>query len=178
MDKLTSELDKCHINRCTKTGINHENATNIYNFIKPIKTYKLSKGKSGICEIYQIDDRKYRRLVKGGLKLYLTNFYHKRERNMEPDECFVRKYNIYILEKKFQKVCGSADEKIQTAPFKMEYYKELYPDFTIKFCYVFNDWFKQTKYLPEMRYLKKYNVSVLWASDIDYYDNLIAWLRD
>jgi hypothetical protein len=100
------------------------------------------------------------------------------ERYLEPDEAIVDtgSNKIFILEKKFQTCGGSADEKIQTGLFKYEYYVELYPTYTIKYAYVLNNWFKNSRYLPEMRFLKKYDITVLWGEDTDYFDNLCDWL--
>ena len=55
------------------------------------------------------------------IKNYVANYSTKLPSGIkEPDEYFLHmeKRVAFIIEKKTQEVCGSVDEKIQTAPFK------------------------------------------------------------
>lgn len=45
----------------------------------------------------------------------MTEYFGKR---YLPDEGFIYKNHLYIIEKKYQSVSGSVDEKIQTGPYK------------------------------------------------------------
>jgi hypothetical protein len=67
--------------------------------------------------------------------------------------------SLIIIENKFQKTSGSADEKITTGPYKRKYYLKIVRDLQIKvdFIYIFNDWFKKG-YKDELDYLKEENI--------------------
>ena len=188
MNNITIMFQKIKINKgCSAggkntnfNGLSYENITNITIKLESKEIKKFGKNINDIYHMYEINNNIIYRLIKNGLKNFLINEYNSKcEKNLEPDECFVNVKNkkIYILEKKFQQVSGSVDEKIQTAQFKFEYYKELYPTFTIKYAYVLSDWFKADKYKPEMRYLEKYNFAVFWGSDENYIKNLIKWIN-
>lgn len=63
------------------------------------------------------------------------------------DEAFfnLSNRNIYIIEKKWQQVAGSVDEKLQTCDFKKKEYEALFSDtyFNIEYYYVLNDFFDE-----------------------------------
>jgi hypothetical protein len=67
--------------------------------------------------------------------------------------------SLIIIENKFQKTPGSADEKITTGPYKRKYYLKIVSNLQIKvdFIYIFNDWFKKG-YKDELEYLKEENI--------------------
>ena len=76
------------------------------------------------------------------------------------DVLYLYKTNeIYIIEKKFQNVSGSVDEKLQTCDFKLKTYKKLFEDVTDKvhYIYVLNDWFKQEIYSDVLDYIISVN---------------------
>lgn len=86
---------------------------------------------------------------------------------INPDEVFLSKQNLYILEKKTQAVSGSTDEKLQTALFKLEHYKNLYPKHKTTYIYCLDVWFKYN--CPtEIDYLIKNDIPVFWFSDQDW----------
>lgn len=62
---------------------------------------------------------------------------------------------IFIIEKKFQNVAGSVDEKLQTCDFKLKTYKRLFEDVTdkVNYIYVLNDWFKKDIYSDVLDYI-------------------------
>lgn len=77
-----------------------------------------------------------------------------------PDEAiFVSKSRtIYIVEKKFQRVAGSVDEKLQTCDFKKKQYKKLFSpmkDVNVEYIYVLNDWFSKPEYRDVLYYIKE-----------------------
>lgn len=129
----------------------------------------------------KIDKNEYIKVTKNELKTYMLHnkkFNEKSEKTLQPDECYIDETNkvINIIEKKFQQCAGSVDEKIQTGPFKIWFYKEQYPEYHIKYCYCLSDWFKHNKYKPEMRYLNKNNIKVFWGSDKEYKTKIIDWI--
>lgn len=74
-----------------------------------------------------------------------------------PDDAFinVRNRTVYIIEKKFQKVAGSVDEKLQTCLYKKNQYSKLVSQlgYSISYTYVLNDWFRQAKYKDVLKFI-------------------------
>ena len=77
---------------------------------------------------------------------------------LEPDDAFinVRNQTVYIIEKKFQSVSGSVDEKLQTCLYKKMQYEKLVSQIgcDIVYTYVLSDWFKQDKYRDVLNYIQ------------------------
>ncbi|MCI5845634.1 MAG: hypothetical protein MRZ94_07630 [Oscillospiraceae bacterium] len=77
---------------------------------------------------------------------------------LEPDDAFinVRNQTVYIIEKKFQSVSGSVDEKLQTCLYKKMQYEKLVSQIGCKivYTYVLSDWFKQDKYRDVLNYIQ------------------------
>lgn len=75
-----------------------------------------------------------------------------------PDEAFVNMKNstAYIIEKKFQKNAGSVDEKLPGCDFKKMEYEKLFSrlGFKVELFYVFNDWFKDSRYADVLQYIE------------------------
>ena len=75
-----------------------------------------------------------------------------------PDDAFININNktVYIIEKKFQSVAGSVDEKLQTCLYKKIQYKKLVSqmEYDIEYIYVLSDWFKQDKYHDVLSYIE------------------------
>lgn len=74
-----------------------------------------------------------------------------------PDEAFFNldTNTVYILEKKFQHLAGSVDEKLQTCDFKKKQYQRLfeYHYIDVEYCYICNDWFRQPQYRDVLDYI-------------------------
>lgn len=74
-----------------------------------------------------------------------------------PDEAIYieRTKTIFIIEKKFQIVAGSVDEKLQTCAFKKRQYSKLFSPLNIRveYLYIFNNWFSQPKYKDELDFI-------------------------
>lgn len=122
---------------CVKNGINHE------------KKYTPPKGKGEI--ISKHDFIKYCRIKNIEVdKIWSKKFL--------PDIAVVRENKLFIIEQKYQQVAGSADEKLQTAPFKKWQYERL--GFEVKFAYLCNDWFEQSCYLNLREYLSLQGVEL------------------
>lgn len=158
-----------------KNGLAYEDITNMCNYTKNF-TECNEAGKK--YRVFDFDGTTSVQVEKKSLQNYLHADYKKQEKSLQPDEAFIDtdKKTIYILEKKFQQTAGSVDEKIQTGMFKRELYEQMYPSYTIEYCYVLSDWFKADKYLPEMRFNKKYGIRVFFWSDRDYYTKMIEWI--
>jgi hypothetical protein len=158
-----------------ENGLSYENITNILNYFS---VYETITDKNINYYIIDIDKKKYIYLQKKNLEKFLFKDYNKLEKSLYPDEAFIDIENnkLFILEKKFQQTSGSVDEKIQTGLFKKEFYKELYPNYEIYYAYVLSDWFKNPKYLPEFRFLSKYNICIFYGNDSNYFINIKKWL--
>lgn len=78
-----------------------------------------------------------------------------------PDEAIYlkRAKTVFIIEKKFQNVAGSVDEKLQTCDFKKKQYTKLFSLLNIKveYVYVLNDWFTNAQYRDVLQYIKESN---------------------
>lgn len=74
-----------------------------------------------------------------------------------PDEALfnVEQGRLYIIEKKWQQVSGSVDEKLQTCSFKLRQYRKLVAPLQIEvsYFYVINDWFRQHRYSDVLQYI-------------------------
>ena len=160
-------------------GLSYEERTSFERFLPVEKEDSFGSGKNDEYKIYNIEGERFIKVVKSGLKNIMGKSYNNKcEKSLQPDEAFIshNKKTIFILEKKFQQSPGSVDEKIQTGLFKYEFYCQQYPTYEIKDAYVLSDWFKQDRYSPEMRFNKKYNITVFWGSDEKYFDNVKEWL--
>ena len=165
--------------KTNKNGLPYEEITELKDDERYKNTGKIHTNKKEYPTV-EIDGRPYTKPKKGGLRTYMEQQgeYTKREKCLQPDECYVDELlkTINIIEKKFQQTPGSVDEKIQTAIFKKEFYEEQYPNYKIKYCYCLSDWFRQSKYEPEMRYLKKYGFKVFWGTEPSYQNDILDWI--
>ncbi len=86
------------------------------------------------------------------------HYYNYNSKEWRPDEAFINYDNktVYIIEKKFQNTSGSVDEKLPSCHFKKWEYQKLFTplNFQVEFIYVFNDWFKDTRYRDTLQYIK------------------------
>lgn len=106
-----------------------------------------------VAEIYKKND-----LYKNLLKRYNINWKEIMVKRLLPDEAiFVPQNNtLFIVEKKFQKISGSTDEKLQTCDFKLKQYKKLLSaaKIRIEYGYVLNDWFNTPQYKDVLNYIQ------------------------
>lgn len=76
-----------------------------------------------------------------------------------PDECFfnIKTNKLIIIEKKWQQIEGSVDEKLQTCDFKKRQYEKLCNPISAKVLYVYilNDWFKKDNYKDVLDYINE-----------------------
>lgn len=164
-----------------KNGLLFEKNTLLDDKLNVVERVQNGKAKNSYYLKVDLMGRHLLKVEKGGLKSYLESrgdFNKNCEKHLQPDEALIDAENkiIYVLEKKFQTGAGSVDEKLQTGLFKKEFYEEQYQDYCIRYAYVLSDWFKKDKYNPEMRFLKKYNIPVFWASSENYFQQIVEWL--
>ncbi len=76
-----------------------------------------------------------------------------------PDEAVLsnRTRKLTIVEKKWQQVGGSVDEKLQTCGFKLRQYRRLFEPLgaEVQYVYLLNDWFTQPRYQDVLDYIKE-----------------------
>jgi hypothetical protein len=89
-------------------------------------------------------------------------------KNFLPDEAFIYHNHLFVIEKKYQKVSGSVDEKIQTGPYKKLVYEtcaELAGLNGATYIYLLCSNFNNPKYTKhQIPYLRDNNIPV-------YFDN-------
>jgi len=83
---------------------------------------------------------------------------------------------VFIIEKKFQQTPGSVCEKIQTAPFKLNQYKKMFPEYNIYYIYCLSDWFK-SNCIAELEYLKDEGIPVFWGNSDKYKEEIIDYIN-
>jgi len=97
-------------------------------------------------------------LYKVLLEPYGINHKDILSKQLLPDEAiyFIKTKTVYIIEKKFQNVAGSVDEKLQTCGFKKRQYRKLFSPLGIKveYLYVLNNWFKHHKYRDVLEFIE------------------------
>lgn len=77
-----------------------------------------------------------------------------------PDEAYfsLTTNTLVIIEKKYQQVAGSVDEKLQTCGFKKKQYEKLcgsLENFKVEYVYVLNDWFRNRAYKDVLEYIEE-----------------------
>lgn len=95
--------------------------------------------------------------------------------NLWPDEALftTKSSRLHIVEKKWQEVSGSVDEKLQTCGFKMRQYNRLIEGtgLELKFTYLLNDWFTHSRYADVLKYIEDsgahYHFQAVPLSELD-----------
>lgn len=76
-----------------------------------------------------------------------------------PDDAIysLKAKKLTVIEKKWQEVSGSVDEKLQTCGFKLRQYNRLVEQLGIEVQYVYllNDWFAQPRYADVLDYIRE-----------------------
>lgn len=77
---------------------------------------------------------------------------------LKPDEALyaIKSSKLTIIEKKWQQVAGSVDEKLQTSGFKLQQYRKLVDGLGIEvqFVYLLSDYFTAPRYADVLAYIK------------------------
>lgn len=104
----------------------------------------------------------YRYLSKQGV-----DWTKKVSKRLLPDDAILvfNSSVLTILEKKYQEVAGSVDEKLQTCAFKLQQYKRLVEELgvEVQYTYVLNDWYRKPEYRDVLNYVRE--------SGCEYYFN-------
>jgi len=126
-------------------------------------------------------------VLQNGLKQYMKKTYNI-DLFRHPDEAYIIKYNcgrtvIKILEKKEQKVEGSAETKLWSGPsLKEEYEFVLGTEFEVYYGFCISEFLKtklvsdKPKYTILNKILKKHNIAVLFGDDENYFETLDTWI--
>lgn len=113
---------------------------------------------------YKINDKTFLYLEKGNLAKHLPK--HNYKKNLQPDAAYLDENTktIYILEMKNQIETGTADEKIQTGPFKLKKYAKRYPGYTFYFAYILSEWwYNRREYEDDIEILKESGIEIFWG---------------
>ncbi|MBR0287479.1 MAG: hypothetical protein IJQ82_00720 [Selenomonadaceae bacterium] len=120
-----------------------------------VENYKIYN-RAGDCIGMSVPKKK---LYKKFFELRGVDYKKINSKPWEPDECFINFLNrtAYVIEKKFQNVPGSVDEKLPGCGFKKWEYEKLFAplEYKVEFIYVFNDWFKQDSYRDVKEYIRR-----------------------
>lgn len=85
-----------------------------------------------------------------------------------PDDAILVRPNavLTVVEKKFQQVEGSVDEKLQTCDFKKKQYTKLLRPLgvSVQYCYVLSDWFQNPKYKDVLQYIESVGCTYFFDS--------------
>jgi hypothetical protein len=97
-----------------------------------------------------------------------------------PDEAYVNIENkrLIIVEKKYQIIGGSVDEKLQTGDFKKLHYSELFPNYQVSYIYCLSNWFKKPEYESVLKYLKNNSIPVFWGEEETYKKDIIEFITN
>ncbi|MCC7570727.1 hypothetical protein KO465_05245 [Candidatus Micrarchaeota archaeon] len=141
----------------TQTGLEFESRISLKKAFEEAEGYAVEKdvvyyNGDKVAELYQ-KGKIYSKL----LKKYNINYKDYISTKLLPDDAIfvLRNKTMYIIEKKFQRVSGSVDEKLQTCDFKNRQYKKLFSklDLKVKYIYILNDWFKNDRYMDVLEYV-------------------------
>ena len=100
----------------------------------------------------------------------LTNEHIKSvlSKKINPD-AFILTINgkLTIFEKKWQQSSGSVDEKIQTAPYKIEMFNKLLKNLNVEvsYQYILSSWFKKREYRNVKEYYENNKSISIWTYD-------------
>lgn len=158
----------------TYNGLKFERKTHFTTMIKEHSEYSLStngeifKNNSYIGEYFEKGEFYSVLLKKLGV-----NYKDFLSKKIIPDGTFFVKNTVYIIEKKFQIIQGSVDEKLQTCDFKKKQYERLFNPMgiNVEYYYLLNDFFKKSCYNDVFNYIKsvgcKYFFNTLPLNAID-----------
>lgn len=165
-----------------KNGLSYENNTDLKEYYE---TYKNDKNKKYFKIKFKNSDKIFIYAHKRALINYMKD-NNEINTNIKlahgckiPDECYINnsEKTIFIIEKKFQQCSGSVCEKIQTAPFKVWHYKQLYPNYNIVYIYCLSPWFK-LNCISELEYLQLNKIPVFWGNSETYKKDIINFITN
>ena len=142
----------------TKTGLVFEAKTDLATAIGRMPGYHVTgnvayEGPVAVGRLYQ----KYA-LYSGLLRPKGVDARKVISKLLLPDDALLslKTNELHIMEKKFQAVAGSVDEKLQTCDFKLRQYRKLVKPIGIMvtYTYVLNAWFLQEAYRDVLAYIE------------------------
>ena len=141
-----------------KNGLSFEAQTGFATVIAKIPGYSVNedrvlfKGKE-VALLY-----KEHKLYSNLLKPMGVDYGKLISKKLLPDDAILVLVSktLFILEKKFQAVEGSVDEKLQTCDFKLKQYKKLVEPLGLKvrYAYMLHKWFQHKKYADVLDYIQ------------------------
>lgn len=144
----------------TQTGMKFERDTDLKTALsakKGIKIigHKVYENQNCIGYILQKHD-----LYRNFLESHNVDWQSIVSKKLLPDEGYfsLTTNTLIIIEKKYQQVAGSVDEKLQTCGFKKKQYEKLckpIKDVKVEYVYVLNDWFKDRAYRDVLEYIEE-----------------------
>ncbi len=155
----------------TKTGAKFEFNTDLANFISGLNDYHvedndLSRNNKESApsrwNVYYKGEKVGEIFQKHGLYRYFEEIgYNYRDilsKKLLPDDSIfvINDNTVYIIEKKYQEVAGSVDEKPQTCHFKLTQYRKLFAQLNreVEYIYLFNkDWWSKPEYKDMLDYI-------------------------
>ena len=174
--------------KTNETGLAFEKINHVKNWIEK-KGYKLNL----LCKSDKENSILYEIIENGEVigyygkqgKLYLalekiepliTNKYTKKvlSKLINPDAFIISKKPkaLTIFEKKWQQSSGSVDEKIQTAPFKVQMFEKLLKNFNIpvRYQYLLSNWFRNAQYRNVKEYYEDNKKINIWIEGVNLSD--------
>ncbi|MCL1929659.1 hypothetical protein FWF93_00815 [Candidatus Saccharibacteria bacterium] len=144
----------------TKTGLVFEGETDLASFLSKQKDYSV-KNNGKYQDVYYKSKLVGNIFQKHGLYRYLdergVDWQNVLSKKLLPDDSIYVIINntAYVVEKKFQKVAGSVDEKLQTCDFKKKQYIKLFSllNIEVEYMYLLSDWFKKDEYKDVRDYI-------------------------
>lgn len=126
--------------------------------------------------------------TKIGLKHLIKEKFNK-DIFKQPDEAYLvhdslsQKYKLYIIEKKFQNVSGSVDEKLLACDGIRQMYRLAFANIdtvvSVEYIFCLSDYFKNLfendpsdKYKLIKYIIESYGVKILYGHDTDYFNKL------
>ncbi len=151
----------------TMTGLAFEGKTDLANFLESQKGYRVDREDSGQFDVFYRENLVGQIFVKQGLYRYLesrgVDWKKYLSKKLLPDDSIfvIVENTIYIVEKKFQQVEGSVDEKLQTCDFKKKQYQKLMMPLNVRveYMYLLSDWYQAPKYKDVLDYIISVNCS-------------------
>lgn len=127
---LTNLFNKLKLN--SKSGLLYESLTELSSEYKTFENNKYYKKIKFNCSDIMFISTKQAHLFKY-LNKYVNKEINQANGCKKPDECYINedKKQLFIIEKKFQRVNGSTCEKIQTPDFKLWQYGRTFPQFKV-----------------------------------------------
>lgn len=82
----------------------------------------------------------------------------------------IKHKELVIFEKKWQQSSGSVDEKLQTAPYKLQMFEKLTRNIKlkIKYQYILSKWFANPEYRNIKEYYQNNNKVELWVEEENF----------